>query len=261
MLNIDFTHWCRDATAKIKYPPDRRAVERELRQHLDDRYDALIAKGLSPDEATRQTLTAMGSAKEIAPQLAAIHRPHWGYAWMAVKWVTIVLIIVAFIATQNASGGTMFQTSAEWLNNTAVGNYQRIFYDEPMTTFSCDDYTLQIQKVALWTPVSPEFGEHKALYLQIRVTQPPLAPNFNAWRYIGATDSGGTVYLPRNDSSTVGQYSKVSLGGVKYSVFSDTGILVLHNMNGSDMEWIDLHYDRDGRDITVRIDLSGGDSA
>ena len=260
MKDITFLRWCQVATGMIRYRPERKLVTRELRQHLDDRYESLLAQGLYSEDAEAKTLAAMGSSEELAPLLSEIHKPHWGYAWMAVKWAMIILIIVSLIATQNASGGTMFQTSSEWLNSTAVGNYQRIFYDKPVTTFSCDDYTLQIQKVALWTPISPEFGGDKALYLQIRVTQPPLSPKFNAWHYIAATDSSGTIYLPRNDSSSVGQYSKVSFGGVKYSVFSDTGILVLHNMDGSDMEWIDLHYNRDGRDITVRIDLTGGDS-
>ena len=258
MKDISFLKWCHTATSQIKYPPERRLVAREMRQHLEDRYAAFVDKGLSPEEANRETLAAMGDAEQLAPLLAAVHTPHWGYALRILQWVMIFLIIVSLITAQNAIGGTMFQTSSEWLRNTTVGNYQRIFYDEPKTDFSCDDYTLQIQKVALWAPISTEYGKDTALYLQIRVMQPPLAPKFNAWRYIGATDSNGTVYIPYNDSNSLGQSNKVSFGGVKYSIFSDTGILVLHNMNGSDMEWIDLHYDRDGRNITIRIDLTGG---
>jgi len=258
MKDITFLRWCQEATGLIRYRPERKLVARELRQHMDDRYESLLDQGLSDEDAEAKTLTAMGSSEELAPLLAEIHKPYWGYALRVLQWVMIFLIIVSLITAHNAIDDTLFEYKSEWLSNTIVGNYQRIFYDEPKTYFPCDDYTLQIQKVALWTPVSPEFGQHKALYLQIRVTQPPLAPNFNAWRYIGATDSSGTTYIPYNDSHSLGQSSKVSLGGVKYSVFYDTGILVLHNMNGSDMEWIDLHYDRDGRNITVRIDLTGG---
>ena len=130
-----------------------------------------------------------------------------------------------------------------------------------MQSFHCDDYILQIQKVALWTPISTEFGEHNDIYLQIRVVQPPLTPEFNAWRYIGAKDSNGSIYFPSNDRGWVGEFNEVSFGGVKYSVFSDTGILVLRNLSGSDIEWIELHYNRDGRDVNVRINLTGGDSA
>ena len=262
MNETNFTRWCREATWRIRYGPDRAEVYQELMDHLRDHRDALMAQGAAEEDAVMQAVEAMGSAKELAPQLAAAHRPYLGYTLTALKWLMVVLIVVSLIAAGTSGGGTMSQTSSQWLeDNTSIGNYRRILYDEPMQSFSCDNYTLQIEKVALWTPISAEFGEDYAIYLQIRVMQPPFTPKFNAWRYIGAEDSSGCIYIPLNDRSWSGDFNKVSFGGMKYGVFSDTGILVLRNMDGSDIEWVDLYYRRDGRDVSLRIDLSGGDGA
>lgn len=43
----NFDLWCRTATEKIHYKPDRRRVCAELRAHLEDAYDTHIARGLT----------------------------------------------------------------------------------------------------------------------------------------------------------------------------------------------------------------------
>ena len=80
MKHWKLTQWCVRATGRIRYSPDRAAVHEELRQHLDDRSDGFLAKGFSEEEAIEKTLDAMGDPAELAPLLAQIHKPFWGYA-------------------------------------------------------------------------------------------------------------------------------------------------------------------------------------
>ena len=265
MPNIDFTHWGRDATAKIKYPPERRAVERELRQHLEDRYDGLIAKGLSHDEANQQTLAAMGSAKELAPLLAEIHKPHWGYAVIALKWVMVALLLIVCIIGNRANDHTITDSA---FTTTESGEFSRIRLLEPNISFQCDSYRLTVQKAALWE--STQKTNHHTnttttlytLRLQIRVTQPPFHPQFNAWEYFWAEDSQGNRYVADiQAAASSSDWGQTHFAGMESRIFYDAGYLSISSIPSPDIKWMDLHFDLDGRDITVRIDLTGGDSA
>ena len=83
MANREFIYWCRDAISGIRYWKDRNKVFGELYEHLEDRYDYFIEKGYTHEQAQKKTLEAMGDPMELAPQLAAIHKPHWAYAAIA----------------------------------------------------------------------------------------------------------------------------------------------------------------------------------
>ena len=91
MKNYTFAKWCLEAVSQIKYTADRDEVYEELRAHLEDHRDALMEQGIPREEAEKRALEAMGSAKEIAPQLAAVHKPFWGYVYSIMVRVTQVL--------------------------------------------------------------------------------------------------------------------------------------------------------------------------
>lgn len=88
-----FIRWCNTAAGKIRYFPDWEMVTQELWDHLEDRYDSLIAAGFSDEEAVEKALDAMGSAEEIAPQLAAVHRPYWGWFYSFTKFLLILSLL------------------------------------------------------------------------------------------------------------------------------------------------------------------------
>ena len=93
----EFDKWCKQATHKIKYRPDRQEVYGELYQHIEDRYLDFLEQGMKPEDAQLQALKVMGEPKEIAPMLAAIHRPFWGYAYSLCKWICILLVCFTFL--------------------------------------------------------------------------------------------------------------------------------------------------------------------
>ena len=60
----------------------RAALERELRDHMDDAAEAYRAQGLPPEEAEARAVASMGDPKALARQ---IRRAHWVLrrsAWM-----------------------------------------------------------------------------------------------------------------------------------------------------------------------------------
>src|SRR5262245_37984981 len=52
----------------------RRAIAEELRTHLEDRLDELLARGVSREEAIQQALAEFGDAAGLAAQFASISR-------------------------------------------------------------------------------------------------------------------------------------------------------------------------------------------
>ena len=75
MENKQLIQWCESATKLIRYGPDREAVCAELLAHLEDHRDALMAQGLTWEDASSAALKEMGNATEIAEDLAKVHTP------------------------------------------------------------------------------------------------------------------------------------------------------------------------------------------
>ena len=70
--------WLMAATSKIRFPPDRKAVQQELSGHIEDLCDHYTITGLDPEAAEAAALQAMGNPAEIAEDLGRIHRPWMG---------------------------------------------------------------------------------------------------------------------------------------------------------------------------------------
>ena len=79
--------WLELATFRIAFIPDRKAVRVELEEHLEDKAQDLqrIFPDLSLEEAQARAAAEMGGAEEIGRDLAQIHRPWLGYAWLLSK--------------------------------------------------------------------------------------------------------------------------------------------------------------------------------
>lgn len=85
--------WLAAATSKIRFPPDRKAVQQELAGHIEDLTDHYASKGLDAEAAEAAALEAMGDPEAIAPELGRIHRPWPGYLW----WLSRGLVIAAAV--------------------------------------------------------------------------------------------------------------------------------------------------------------------
>ena len=264
MEHWKLTQWCTRAVSKIRYTPDRRDVYNELRHHINDRCEDFLAQGMSTEEAVNKAVEVMGDPWELAKQLGAIHRPFWGFTLIALRCIVIMLALICLFVIGGLWHNAPDYAKSRWFTETSISDdswqRQRLYYAEPKLSTPCDDYTLYVQKATLWASESDVFGSCHEIYLFVRITRPPLAPQFNAWDYFWAEDSNGTVYKALGDTSTVDDHSYISSNGRRTGVFSDTGILILRYVPDTEVAWITLHYNRDGRNIALRIDLAGGDA-
>lgn len=266
-----FKNWCDAAVDGIVFPPDREKVHGELLNHLYDHYDDLVEQGVDQDTAQQLALAAMGSAAEIAPQLAAIHRPFWGYLLR----FTRVLLALTLCAALLLTGIRLFRTGhysypkyqldpfRDVGAELGTSSYTRIFYAEPDQSVQSDGYTITLTKAAIWHADHQEPIEEDNLnfYFQMEVFNPrPWAVDSDISRWFWAVDSLGNTYDCFNES--IVNYAPY-IGGNSYHTgpLTYTHDMWINDYRSQGAEWIEFHYDRAGRDLVFRIDLAGGDAA
>lgn len=271
MEHWKLTQWCTYAVSKIKYMPDRRAVYDELRQHLDDRCEDLLAQGMSKEEAADKAVEVMGDPKELAPQLAAVHPPFWGYVCSITKWLGILTLAAALViglwnyvspyirssyysrySAPSYSSGNPYTGEGD----AFTGKTQTISL-EPNLSFTDSGYTVKLTNLTVWT--GPEWSFERCHFLLEITTLTPWSDGPMFYNELRVRDSNGTEYLCYRGQEDWDD------GKQLIPALYHTGPLTwLCDMNfyndGDPLTWIELYYDRDGREHAIRIDLTGGDS-
>ena len=253
-----FTAWCSNATKFIDFPPDKKRVAQELRDHLDDHCASLMESGMSQEDAVKTTLEAMGDPFDIAPQLGALHRPFWGYFMKATRIIAMVLLALLLIPGYRFLAKQAFAPIGidpqYWANN----GYTPIFSAETGDSFKDRNNTLTLTKASLW-----QKEDEQVLYFEVTHRSPlpcSVAQNYS---------------LFKNPAMTF--WAEDNLGNYYYSYDSafedDLAIQVIRSQTGfftwtyecwvndlpEGVEWLNIHYDRDGRNHILFIDLTGGD--
>ena len=273
-MNRNLDRWCEDAVQLICYGPDRDAVYRELRDHLEDAYDAATHRGLTPEEATQEVLKQMGPARELAPQLAAVHKPFWGYVLTAcrcVLWIVLLGVLAQgawFLYDNRPSQSAdrwFYENPGEELVQVwedGAGEYRRVLDLTPEVSASCDGFTFDLSRAVMLfrDHYTDDTQDHHSFWFRIEVSdlfQWDLMddlPRDDFW----AVDSLGNVYVPYRKAAYDTQ-SFVNGNLERTGLFTYRMDMWLTNFQSQDAQWIELRYERDGRDLRLRIDLTGGD--
>ena len=276
MQKIRLIQWCEIATCRIRFGPDRKKVTDELMGHLEDRRDALMEQGMDEQEATEKALEAMGDAKEIAPQLAAVHRPFWGYLLRSSKIAAIILLCLCLLTVDKYVKNLKLQETPtlrdfDIYTTESYGadtNRTLLHLSHPDLSFTSDGSRFVISDAALVIHPRPDGSLFPpALYIRMRQTSilPCLAQEkyfasfwFTAATGFNARDSLGNeyhIYFERISDSTPGIASYT----VQSGIFTYTHELWINNFP-PEAEWVDICYERDGRAFSLRIYLDGGDA-
>ncbi len=267
MANREFIYWCRDAISGIRYWKYRNRVYTELYGHLEDRYEDFLRRGCEPKEAEKKTLESMGNALELAPYLAQIHKPHWAYAAIATRIVATALLFVCLGKSVDFFLDVkLFRPSDVW-DPFSRGGEVCISHLEPEVSRKASGYTFTVEEAALWRTFYSEptdKGDYfDSLFLRLKVKNPlPWMREQTAVRNMWAVDSNGTYYKSFENSLDADNDQQP---WVSYNVY-ETGIgtyeYVLNFQDPSEnMEWVELHYDRDGQDLVLRVTLTGGEES
>ena len=277
MLKNELKQWCEVATCRIRFGPDRKKVADELMGHMEDKRDALIAQGLTEDEATAKAMEAMGDAKEIAPQLGAIHRPFWGYLLRSSKIVVIVLLCLSLCTAGKYAKSLKLKETPTlrdfdiYTTESYGGDTGRtlLHLSHPDLSFTSDGSRFVISDAALIKDVRPDGTPFPpTLYIRMRQTsvlpwQEHMKYFTSAWVTSGsqfnARDSLGNAYPPFYTPSKE-DAKPVYANTVQSGIFTATHELWIVDFP-PEAEWVDICYELDGRAFSLRIYLDGGEAS
>ena len=264
MRDWKLTKWCSIAAKKIRYTPDREAVFKELRQHLDERSDSFLAKGMTEAEAVKKTLEVMGSPDELSIMLGQIHRPYWGYAYSITKVLANVMVIAALVLTVlNVALSLIKQDfSQPYYSNyhppytdTESESFSRVGLWEQSNSYSFGGYTYQVEKSALWDNKSEG---NDLLCAQIRIVNYlPWAATPEIGEHLEAVDNLGNHYVNTwyNHNRQPHTFRRNQV--VHTTTFVWLLEIDIRSPDFTGVEWIEIRS-MDNREFALRIDLSGG---
>lgn len=98
-MNPHFRQYSEAVAARLRYasPKERKAVRRELEDHLQDHAEALEAAGYPPEQAQAHALAAMGDPKQVGEELSAAFPLGWWVLTRAAGCVAVIaLLLVLF---------------------------------------------------------------------------------------------------------------------------------------------------------------------
>lgn len=255
--------WCADATKKIRYGPDREEVRRELRQHMEDKCDSLRNQGIPEKELEEKVLRSMGDCEEIAPQLAAIHKPFWGFLERLTRYIALHFLVIALSLGffQLLNYGIDLPSIKEDRDNFDVhaeNPYLTMTTDlAPTISAEANGYTFSAPRVGVW-----RWNEHPdgagILIIKLRIEDPMPWKNYLPFtEYIWLEDSQGNRYYTLTESYRDNDFH-ITLYSQKRDVFCTEYDVFTSNLP-AEITWVTLHYTRDGRNMELHIDLAGGE--
>lgn len=283
MGNISWDSWAAQAAAQIRFKPDRPAVEEELLAHMEDRADALMRDGMLAREAEKAALAAMGDADEVGRALAAVHKSWVGYLWLWSRRVLILCVVVMVWMALGFSERVLFSDSDAWWEQfsyfSPLGKYEE-YYQRTELSPDCadksDGYTFTVPAEMVIARERYEWSEEyegerytemveagTTLYLILRATSLlPGTESCTAFRSFYAVDDLGNFYPSCNEADHLdtAQYERALIGNYGQSSLWASDYEAWITSIDPDARWIELRYDREGRDVRLRIDLTGGET-
>lgn len=268
MDKYEFKCWAEKAVSGIIFPPDREKVYRELVDHLEDHYDFLREGGFDDDTARIKAVEAMGDAYEIAPQLAEIHRPFWGYFLRATRVILVIALIITLIPfgirVWNLDYGLPLSLWPDRyvLSASTYGEgtgRTLLHMSKPNISQKSDGYTFTLTNAVHWH--NDEYDNNVFLVYMKEFHPLPWAQHGAAGNWFWAEDSLGNIYTCYYDQYPDDESPVFYQHGNETSPFSYTYAMWTGSDVPEEAQWLDIRYTRDGRNLVWRIDLTGGGGA
>lgn len=260
--------WTQKVIGHIRFQPDRWPVEQELLAHLEDKTELLMADGVPEESACEQALVSMGDADELGVQLAAVHKPLLGYLWQWSRRIAIfaVVLLIFFGATFPLRVDFVDNSDGRfWDHVENPGEYTTVTMLSPDCKDKSDGYTFTVPYAAiLYT--EPHIASHGSmteeqteLWVIVRANWwLPMVTGPWSFQDFYAVDSEGTIYNNVRHAKNQGK----DFEGNSYDINPWTShYYAWIEQFDPDAEWVELRYTRAGRDVRLRIDLTGGADA
>ena len=255
--------WAENAVSRIVFPGDKRKVYEELMAHMEDHRDALMEQGMSERQACEAVEKAMGDPWAVAKDLAAIHRPFWGYFLRATRIIMVLLLIATLFPLDSFLQERLFRNPhfRGWdvYDTQSYGgdtNRTLLHMSDQDSSFETDGYTYTVTKAVVF---HEEEYDRTTFQCRIKEFNPrPWATHAETGRWFWAEDSNGNYYYSDYETAQDEEPRKQAI----YAYVTAEGLLTntyefwINNFPVA--EWIKLHYTRDGRDEMLFINLTGG---
>lgn len=267
---FEMQQWCATATSRIRYKPDRRTVYAELMQHLQDRQESLCLKGMEPQEAADEALKAMGDANALSHQLAAVHKPFWGNIIKASQIMLVILLVLSLIPIWKYFTVLLLENKSHPVDFALYdaasygGDTGRTLHhlSKPDISFRSDGNRFTVTDAVLYTEYA-SYQEKDVTRLYLLVQQKSLLPAKEHYQYGGLYNFSTPIsaFFIRDDRGNTYElysYTRRTTSSVRTGLFTQSHLCWINNFP-SDAQWAELCYERDGRSISLRIYLTGGD--
>lgn len=256
--------WCEQACRQIRFRPDRKAVRRELSGHMEDEYRALRASGLEEDEAEQRVLENLGDPAETGRLLNRVHKPLLGWLWLASK-VLVILALAAAVLCAVGNDPPFYSLEEPFLNadvteiHMADDTAYRYRYAQPEECRDgSDGYTFRVDRAAVWEYESTDYYEFTCR-LTVGVVWPwENGPVLHTMYAVDSQGSRHETYIGQNRDE--GKPGWMTVHRLSQSLTTCGYSITLRNFDPA-AQWVELHYDRAGRDLVLHIDLTGGEDA
>ena len=266
MKSIRFERWCSVAVGRIRFGPDRKEVYEELYAHMEDQYEELIDAGMTEGDAEAGVAASMGDPQETAYQLEMLYRPFWGYALRIARWCLLAAALLVLFTVPRYIRGLGINELSPGVNACYEGDREDeygvdrlVYYAEPMVKARSDGYAFTVTRVAERRRFMKDNSEYDNddFYIQVEVSAlRPWGNYCDVLREFTAVDSLGNVYGAFNHTPTAPDSMKLSGNQYRTGIFTYTWSLWLWGYCSQEAEWIELRYQKSGRDLRLTIDLS-----
>ena len=267
--------WLDAATKAIRFGPDRRTVRSELSAHLEDQ--ALdfqrIFPGLTQEEAKERAAAEMGDPEEIGKELARLHKPLLGYAWLASKVLLGVVIgagVLLFANRTYQSGlSNLLDGPHSWYGDydppiAAIYKGVELDYLGPLADsgpVQAGEYTFSTDCGELWNVTMGNGETSRVVYFQLEVRHPrPMEQlNYLVEETMWAQDDRGGVILSQREYFDMaarerGDRKVLHFDRLDDGIFTDRYEVSLEITDRS-AQRVDLRYTKMGADLTIPISL------
>ncbi len=101
-MRNSFQIWINAVCEQVRFRPDHRSIEFELRDHYEEHMQDLIRLGRPRELAEERALEAMGNAQEVGRALDKVHKPWLGWIWEVSRFLVLALaLLLAWKIWQN----------------------------------------------------------------------------------------------------------------------------------------------------------------
>ena len=269
MNSKKFFDWCRVAVCKIRYKPDRDAVHKELYEHMEDRYTSYLENGYNSADAEAMTVNTMGDPAEVAHYLGKTHKSIWVVILTLSRIALVVTLLMGLTHLINGCGRWMDDLLLQYqysLSGAKWAESNIVYTIEPNVATATEAYVFKAEKAML-----QDLGEGRDAHLYVQLSARVLSDEWECsqesinsldfMECFWAIDNQGNYYYSERESY---RYNEPAiLGSFNYQQRSSNEFvynLQIYSVPKEDFEWIELHYDRAGQNVILRIELPGGAS-